>query len=133
MATLCSATKANGDPCTLPATDQQSVCWAHDKRNAERRRRIASKGGRSKANTPVKELQQQLDDIISRVLTGGLLPYRGAVACQLLNAKIRLLELDRKAQEQQQDAERLERLETLERRVRNQGRAGMGAGGFWGA
>jgi hypothetical protein len=96
LSTLCSATKANGDRCTLPATDQQSVCWAHDKRNAAQRRRTASKGGRSKANNPVKDLQRQLDEIIARVLDGGLVPYRGSVAAQLINAKIRLLEIDRK-------------------------------------
>lgn len=111
MTTLCSATKANGEPCTLPANGQQGVCWAHDKRNAAQRRRTASRGGRSKANTPVKDLQRQLDEIIARVLDGTLVPYRGSVAAQLIGAKIRLIELDRKLKEQEQIEARLERLE----------------------
>jgi hypothetical protein len=121
----CSVTKRDGTRCNLPATGQQGTCWAHDERNAAQRRKTASRGGKGKANAPVKELRQQLDEIITRVLDGELVPYRGAVACQLLNAKIRLLELERKAQEQQVDAERLERLERLERRART--------GGVWGA
>jgi hypothetical protein len=72
----------------------------------------------------VKELQQQLDDILSRVLDGELVPYRGSVAAQLIGAKIRLLEIERKDQERQQDEERLARLERLEQR---------GRGRIWGA
>jgi hypothetical protein len=118
LTAICQARKKDGTRCTLPATGQRTVCWAHDEHNAAQRRRIASKGGRSKANTPVKELQQQLDEIIARVLDGTLVPYRGSVAAQLIGAKIRLIELDRKAQEQQQDEERLTRLERLEQRGR---------------
>ena len=129
MTAICSATKRDGTRCTLPAQGQKDRCWAHSPENAAQRRRIASKGGRGRANTPVKELQQQLDDIIARVLDGDLVPYRGSVAAQLIGAKIRLLEIERKAQEQQESEERLRRIEALER---GRGRAGGGAG-FWGA
>jgi hypothetical protein len=127
LSTKCSATTKDGSACTLPVTGQQTeFCWAHSPENAAQRRRIAARGGRGKANAPVKELQQQLDDIIARVLDGTLVPYRGSVAAQLINAKIRLVELDRKDQERQQDEERLARLEALER--------GRGRGGrIWGA
>jgi hypothetical protein len=59
----------------------------------------------------VKDLQRQLDEIVARVLDGTLVPYRGSVAAQLINTKIRLIELDRKVREQEQIEERLERLE----------------------
>jgi hypothetical protein len=129
LTAICSARKKDGTRCTLPAQGQKDRCWAHSPENAAQRRRIAARGGRGKANAPVKELQQQLDDIIARVLDGELVPYRGSVAAQLIGAKIRLLELERKDQERQRDEERLERLERLER---NRGRAGRGVAP-WGA
>jgi len=125
----CSATKRDGTRCSLPAQEQQDRCWAHSPENAAQRRRIAAKGGRGKANGPVRELQQQLDDILARVLGGELVPYRGSVAAQLIGAKIRLIEIERKAQEQQESEERLRRIEALER---GRGRAG-GGGMTWGA
>ncbi len=130
MSTKCSARTKDGSACTLPVTGQQTeFCWAHAPEHREQRRRIASKGGRGKANGPVKELQQQLDDIIARVLDGTLVPYRGAVCAQLINTRIRLIETEKKIAEQQESEERLARLEALER---GRGRAGRGAG-FWGA
>ena len=123
MSKTCSATKRDGTRCNLPAQEQKDRCWAHAPEYREQRRRIASRGGKGKANTPVKELRQQLDEITERVLNGSLVPYRGSVAAQLINAKIRLLEIERKDQERQESEERLARLEALER----------GRGRFWGA
>jgi hypothetical protein len=125
LSTICQARKRDGTRCNLPVSGQQngSFCWAHSPENAAQRRRIASRGGKGRANSPVKELQQRLDDIIARVLGGDVAPYRGSVAAQLIGAKIRLLEIERKAQEQREGEERLERLERLER----------GRGRIWGA
>jgi hypothetical protein len=39
---ICTATKANGDPFTLPATGQLGVCWAHDERYAAALSRAAA-------------------------------------------------------------------------------------------
>ncbi len=34
---VCRATKANGEPCTLPANGPQGLCWAHDPANHDKR------------------------------------------------------------------------------------------------
>ena len=59
---------------------------------------------------------------MSQVVSGELVAYRGAVACQLVNARIRLLEAERRIKEQEDLIERLER-----------GRGIGGSAGSWGA
>jgi hypothetical protein len=118
LSAICTATKANGDPCTLPATGQQGVCWAHDERYAARRRATASKGGRARANPLARNLHAQLAKLAEDVASGDLPAYRGAVVVQVLNCRIRLLETERRIQEQEDLLERLEQLE----RARSGGR-----------
>ncbi len=72
MTAQCTATKSNGERCTLPANGQQGLCWAHDPRNAERRRRTASRGGRSKPGREVALLKEEIKTIISEVKKGDL-------------------------------------------------------------
>ena len=112
MSAICTATKANGDPCTLPATGQQGVCWAHDERYAARRRATASKGGRARANPLTRELHAQLATLAQDVASGELAPYRAAVVVQAVNARIRLVEVERRVEEQE---DLLARLDALER------------------
>jgi hypothetical protein len=40
----CRATTAKGERCENAAHGSQDVCWSHDPKNAEKRRRMASKG-----------------------------------------------------------------------------------------
>ncbi len=112
MSDICTATKANGDLCTLPATGQQGVCWAHDERYAARRRATASKGGRAKAHPLARSLHEQLAKLAEDVANGDLAPYKAAVIVQALNTRIRLVEVERRIAEQE---ELLARLEMLER------------------
>ena len=65
----CTAIKRNGDRCTLPAVGKQGVCWTHDK-NAEQRRRRASKGGRGKPSSEIRGVKTQLQELTDRVLSG---------------------------------------------------------------
>ena len=111
MRAICTATKANGDPCTLPATGQQGVCWAHDERYAARRRATASKGGRARANPLARNLHAQLEKLAEDVASGELAPYKAAVIVQALNTRIRLIEVERRIQEQEDLLTRLEELE----------------------
>ena len=122
MSDICTATKANGDPCTLPATGQQGVCWAHDERYAARRRATASKGGRAKATPLARSLHAQLEKLAEDVANGDLAPYRVAVIVQALNCRIRLVEVERRVQEQEDLLARLEELE----RIRSGGRPWAG-------
>ncbi len=111
MTNLCSATKANGEPCTLPANGPHGLCWAHDPKNAERRRRGASRGGRAKANRELPAIKSQLEDLTERVLAGDLPTGPAAVANQLINTRLRAIEIERKIREAEELEARLEALE----------------------
>jgi hypothetical protein len=118
----CSAYKRDGTRCTLQAEDQQGVCWAHDPKNAEQRRRRASKGGKAKASKVVKGLLELLEDLTIRVVEGKLETSKGAVANQLIGTRIRLLEYERRLKELEELEERLAALEQAQ-----------GGGQRWGA
>src|SRR5918994_5184412 len=95
----CKATKRNGEPCTLPANGPQGLCWAHDPKNAERRRKGASRGGRAKANRELPAIKTLLEDLTEQVLVGELQTGPAAVANQLINTRLRAIEVERKIRE----------------------------------
>ena len=131
---VCSATKRNGEPCTLQATEKDGLCWAHSPQHHEHRRKRAIKGGRGRANKAIKDLHELLKDLTDQVIAGELDTSRGAVANQLIGTRIRLLEHERRAKEL---GEVLERLEALEQKASlhtnpSQGSAGARQrGGIW--
>jgi hypothetical protein len=127
LASICTATKRDGSPCTLPAQGQQSLCWAHDPKNAERRRRGASRGGRAKARAELPQLKTLLTDLTERVLAGELDTGRASVANQLINTRLRAIEVERKIREAEEIEERLT---ALEEALRPNGRGGAKP---WGA
>jgi hypothetical protein len=114
---VCRATKRNGESCTLPANGPQSLCWAHDPKNAERRRKGASRGGRGKANRELPTIKALLEDLTERVLSGELETGRAAVANQLVNTRLRAIEQERKIKETEELEARLEALEAKLPRV----------------
>lgn len=101
MATRCTATKRNGERCTLPANGPHGLCWAHDPANAEKRRRGASRGGRGKANRETAGIKAQLQDLVQDVLSGQVETGRAAVANQILNTCLRAVDLERRVREQE--------------------------------
>ncbi len=126
MSGTCTATKRNGEPCTLPAGGAASLCWAHDPKNAARRRKGASRGGKAKANRELPSIKALLEDLTDKVLTGELPTGPAAVANQLVNTRLRAIELERKIREAEEIEERVAALERSIR-PRSQG------GGRWGA
>jgi hypothetical protein len=107
----CTALKRNGERCTLPANRQQGLCWAHDPRNAEKRRKGASRGGKAKANRELPAIKSQLEELTDRVLSGDLLPGPAAVANQLINTRLRAIEQERRNKETEDFEVRIEALE----------------------
>jgi hypothetical protein len=107
----CAAIKANGERCRLDAKGKQSMCWAHAPENAAARRKRASRGGRAKANQELPSIKALLEDLTEQVLAGDLETGRAAVANQLINTRLRAIELERKVREQEEVLERLEALE----------------------
>ena len=96
MAGVCRATKRNGEPCTAPATASNGYCWAHDPANAEKRRRMASKAGRSKPGKELADIKRDIHAVIKDVLSGEVDKGRAAVALQGFNALIRAVEVGRR-------------------------------------
>jgi hypothetical protein len=111
LPSICTATKRDGSPCTLPSSGPSALCWAHDPKNAERRRRGQSRGGRNKPSRELTGLKAQLQDLTRDVLSGDLETGRAAVANQLINTRLRAVELERKIREQDELQERIEALE----------------------
>ncbi len=125
MMGTCSATKRDGEPCTLPTVGSDGLCWAHDPKNQEKRRRGQSRGGKGKPSTEIRDLKKQLEDLAAGVLDGTIERSNAVVVNQILNTRARLIELERKVKEQEELEERLEALERA-----TEGRRG---GRGWGA
>jgi hypothetical protein len=121
LADQCTAVKRNGEPCTLPANGPQGLCWAHDPANAEKRRRGASRGGRAKANRELPTIKALLEDLTDQVLAGDLETSKAAVANQLINTRLRAIEVERKIREGEEIEERLA---ALERSIRPRSQGG---------
>jgi chromosome segregation ATPase len=122
----CVGLKQNGELCTATVEPPQRYCWWHDPANSEKRRRAASKAARSKSNREIRDLKEQLEDLAERVLSGELETGRAAVANQIHNTRARLIELERKAKETEELAERIERLErAAQERATTARRGGM--------
>src|SRR5919112_2897136 len=63
----CSATKANGERCTLPANGPEALCWSHDPKNAEKRSRQASKAATAKADKEIRETKAEIRELVRMV------------------------------------------------------------------
>src|SRR5215211_2252619 len=117
----CTAIKPNGERCRLDAQEKQDTCWAHSPENSEKRRKRASRGGRAKANRELPQIKTLLADLTEQVLAGELDTRRAAVAIQLINTRLRAIEVERKIREAEEIEERIASLEDL---ARNRGRGG---------
>ncbi len=125
LTSICTATKRNGEPCTLPSTGTSGLCWAHDPANAERRRRGQSRGGKNKPSRELANIKGRLSDLADDVLEEKVDKGAAAVAGQLLNTYIRAVSVELKVREQ---LELIERLEALEEALeRNREQRGYGA------
>jgi hypothetical protein len=117
LTSTCTATKRDGSPCTLPSSGHSGLCWAHDPKNAERRRRGQSRGGKNKPSKDLAAIKQRLSDLADDVLEGRQEKGVAAVASQVLNVYLRAVSVELKAREQLEVIERLEALEeALEQR-----------------
>ena len=104
---VCTATKRNGEPCTLPANGKYGLCWAHDPSTADARRKRASRGGKGKAARRVAGLWDKVEDVIVGVEAERLTPSQGNT---MIKGYTTLIALDRL------DVERSE-LEIAQRRL----------------
>jgi len=107
----CRATKANGEPCTLPANGKQGLCWAHDPATAQQRRRRAQRGGRAKGNREVVGLlKEEIKTVIADIRAGGLDRNDAAVMIQGYRALKDFITLERHVKETDELAAEIEEL-----------------------
>jgi hypothetical protein len=129
----CSFVKGNGERCKGAAISPLGLCWSHDPENAERRSRMPSRAARSKPNKELSRLKAQLQELTSDVLAGEIETARAAVANQLLNTRLRALELGRKIRESDNVEARLEVLEDALHSLDRQGSVVLHGRTSWGA
>jgi hypothetical protein len=113
LAVRCAGTKRDSSPCTATVEPPHRFCWWHDPANADKRRRSASKAGKSKPSRELAGIKQRLSDLADDVLEGRQERAVAAVASQVLNVYLRAVSVELKVREQQEITERLEELETL--------------------
>jgi len=117
----CQGIKRDGGRCTAPAQPGSSFCYNHDPTHAEKRKRNASRAGKSHSSREITHLKTLLSDLTDKVLEGSLETARAAVANQLINTHLRAIEIERKIKE----ADELEaRIEALENRTNLKGARG---------
>jgi hypothetical protein len=61
------------------------VCWNHDPKNAEQRRKQASKAARAKADKEVREVKREIRDLIKAVRDEGFDPTAANAINRLYN------------------------------------------------
>ncbi len=74
--------------------DQHGLCWAHAPENAEKRRRVASRGGKGKAAKRVSVLWDEVRAIIEGVEFERLSPQQGNTMVRAYTTLIALSRLD---------------------------------------
>jgi hypothetical protein len=115
--TKCSETTRTGAPCKGVAIDGTGLCVAHHPEFADARRRNASKGGkrggRGRPLVAAADVAEQMQSLADKVLAGDLNRADAAVCGQLLNVKLRALEVGRKLKEAEEFEARLEQLEQV--------------------
>jgi hypothetical protein len=118
----CAGITATGDRCKAEAMPEAQWCWNHHPDYEQARRRRASKGGkhggRGRPQRETEAIKALLEDLTELVIAGELPTGRAAVANQLINTRVRVLEVSRRFEAQ---AELEERLAMLEERIRGRG------------
>ena len=123
MSTRCSFIKPDGERCRGVAIRSSGLCAAHDPSTQAARRQGQRRGGRSTRGTEVRALKELLEDLTARVVEGTLESGRAAVAAQLVNTRIRLLEYARRVREQEELEERMSEIERRLESAHDRGRS----------
>lgn len=97
--TQCIGVKPNGDLCKGVATRGSDWCPAHNPARKDARHRSASRAARSKPGREMRDLKAQLETLAEDVLADTIEPKVGAVVNQILNTRVRLIEVERKLRE----------------------------------
>jgi hypothetical protein len=91
----CTAIKLNGEPCGNVAQGSQKLCWSHDPKNAEKRRKQASKAATAKADREVREVKREIRDLIKAVREDGFDVSRANTANRLYQTLLQYILAER--------------------------------------
>jgi hypothetical protein len=91
----CRATTAKGERCENAAHGSQDVCWSHDPKNAERRRKHASKAATAKADKEVREVKREIRELIRLVREDGFDVSRANTANRLYQTLLQYILAER--------------------------------------
>jgi hypothetical protein len=113
----CTAIKLNGERCKGRAIEGSEWCYNHSPAHAAERRRHGARGGkragRGRPLVAASDVADQVQDLADKVLAGELDRADATTCGQLLNVKLRALEVGRKLREAEDLERRMEELETL--------------------
>jgi hypothetical protein len=107
----CGAITASGGRCSATVRPGAEWCYNHDPARAQERRRNASRAARSRPSRELATIKGRLEELTEQVLAGSVDRGRAAVANQLINTRLRAIELERKVRETEEFETRLETLE----------------------
>ena len=79
----------------MAAQGQQDVCWNHDPKNAEQRRKQASRAATAKADKEVREVKKEIQLLISRVRDDGFDPTAANAINRLYATLLEYIKLER--------------------------------------
>jgi hypothetical protein len=106
----CSFTKPNGERCKLAAQGQQGVCWNHDPKNAEQRRKQASRAATVKADEEVREVKREIRDLIKAVRDEGFDPTAANAINRLYQTLLQYIIVERGIYREDNLAQRIREL-----------------------
>jgi hypothetical protein len=109
----CAGIKRAGGRCEAVVSGQRTLCFMHDPANAEKRKRAASRGGKSKPNRELADVKRLIISLITGVLKGTTNRADAAVCGQLANTQLRAVAVELRLREQEDLMGRLEELEEI--------------------
>ncbi len=107
----CHGSKPNGSPCGRIVGVSGTYCYAHDPNRQGERQRNAAKAGRSRSDKEIVEVRALLRKLTDETLEGQVSTAVAAVVNQILNTRLRAIEVGRKLGEQQEILDQLEALQ----------------------
>src|SRR5215212_4346323 len=111
----CSGITKSGTACKGTPIDDSPYCFVHHPDHTEERKRYGSKGGkrggRGRPQAELSSIKDLLVDLYDRVLAGDLPTSVVAVANQVVNTRLRSVEVERRIKETEDLESRIEALE----------------------
>jgi hypothetical protein len=120
----CDGIKRDGGRCEVVVSGSQTYCYHHDPGQAEKRKRVATRGGRSKGpNKELADVKRLISGLIAGVLKGTTNRGDAAVCGQLLNTQLRAVAVEMKVKEVDElEAKMAELEEIIQRQGEGSGR-----------